>query len=146
MGDGSLSQQEIDDLLEGNVSEEETEDIDNMSGIGDAKPTTTTTIDDAPTKAISKKVGTPSVGNLDLLLDVKMNLVVELGRTKIEVKDVLDLGSGSVVELDKFTGEPVDLFINNRLVARGDVIAIDESFGIKVSEIIDPEERLKINM
>ncbi len=84
--------------------------------------------------------------NMELLLDVKMNLSVELGRAKMRVEEVLNLGSGAIVELDKLNGEYVDVMVNNRLVARGEVIAVDENFGVKIVEIIDPEERFKIEL
>lgn len=81
--------------------------------------------------------------NLDLLMDIKMDLTVELGRTRKYVKEVLGLGEGSIIELDKLAGEPVDLLVNNKLIARGEVVVIDENFGVRVTDIVRPEERLK---
>lgn len=78
-----------------------------------------------------------ALGNLDLLLDVKMPLAVELGRTRMLIRDILELGPGSVIELDKAAGEPVDLLVNGRLIARGEVVVIDESFGLRITEILD---------
>jgi len=78
-----------------------------------------------------------ALGNLDLLLDVKMPLVVELGRTQMLIRDILELGPGSVIELDKAAGEPVDLLVNGKLIARGEVVVIDESFGLRITEIVD---------
>lgn len=76
-----------------------------------------------------------ALGNLDLLLDVKMPLAVELGRTRMLIRDILELGPGSVIELDKAAGEPVDLLVNGKLIARGEVVVIDESFGLRITEI-----------
>lgn len=84
---------------------------------------------------------TPPSG-LDLVLDVPLKVTVELGRTRMQIRDVLDLGKGSVVELDKLAGEPVDLLVNGKLIARGEVVVIDENFGIRVTDIVSPAERI----
>ncbi|HPY02630.1 MAG TPA: flagellar motor switch protein FliN, partial [Spirochaetota bacterium] len=73
---------------------------------------------------------------------VQLNLTVELGRTKQYVKDILGLGEGSIIELDKLAGEPVDLLVNNKLIAKGEVVVIDENFGVRVTDIVSPSERL----
>ena len=73
--------------------------------------------------------------NLDLLLDIPLEIVVELGRTKMKISEVLELTSGSIVELDKMSGEPVDIYVNNRLIARGEVVVIEEHFGVRIKEI-----------
>lgn len=83
---------------------------------------------------------TPPSG-LDLVLDVPLRVTVELGRTRMQIRDVLELGKGSVVELDKLAGEPVDLLVNGKLIARGEVVVIDENFGIRVTDIVSPAER-----
>lgn len=74
-------------------------------------------------------------GSIDILKDVPMVVTAELGRTNMLVKDILKLGMGSVIELEKMTGEPVDILVNGKLIAKGEVVAIDENFGIKVTEI-----------
>jgi flagellar motor switch protein FliN/FliY len=81
--------------------------------------------------------------NLDLLLDVSLPISIELGRTSMSIQEILKLGPGSIVELDKLAGEPVDLLVNNKIVAKGEVVVIDENFGIRVTSLISPEERLK---
>ncbi len=78
---------------------------------------------------------------LDLILDVPLKVTVELGRTRMQIRDVLELGKGSVVELDKLAGEPVDLLVNGKLIARGEVVVIDENFGVRVTDIVSPAER-----
>lgn len=80
--------------------------------------------------------------NLDLLLDIPLKVTVELGRTKRTIKDILDLSSGSIIELDKLAGEPVDVLVNEKLIAKGEVVVIDESFGVRVTDIISQSERL----
>ncbi|MDN5293742.1 MAG: flagellar motor switch protein FliN [Eubacteriales bacterium] len=80
--------------------------------------------------------------NIDLILDVPLQVTVELGRTKKTIKEILALGPGSVIELDKLAGEPVDLLVNGKLLAKGEVVVIDENFGIRVTDIISPMERL----
>ena len=79
---------------------------------------------------------------LDLILNVEVQATVELGRANMQVRDVLELGPGSVVELQKLAGEPVDVLVNNRPFARGEVVVIDECFGVRVTEIVTPTERI----
>ncbi|ODN31250.1 flagellar motor switch phosphatase FliY [Fervidobacterium thailandense] len=78
---------------------------------------------------------------LQLLFDIPLNVTVELGRTKLTLKEVMELGVGSLIELDKLTGEPVDIYVNNKLIARGEVVVIDENFGVRITEIVSPKER-----
>ena len=80
--------------------------------------------------------------NLNMLLDIPLQLSVELGRTKRSVKEILDLSSGSVIELDKLAGEPVDILVNNRLIAKGEVVVIDENFGVRITDILSKADRL----
>ncbi|ABS61374.1 flagellar motor switch phosphatase FliY [Fervidobacterium nodosum] len=79
---------------------------------------------------------------LQLLFDIPLNVSVELGRTKLSLKEIMELGVGSLIELDKLTGEPVDIYVNNKLIARGEVVVIDENFGVRITEIVSPKERL----
>ncbi len=81
--------------------------------------------------------------NIELLADVPMQVTVELGRRTMMIRDVLELGTGSIIELDKLAGEPVDLLVNQKLIARGEVVVIDESFGVRVTDIVTPIERIK---
>lgn len=80
--------------------------------------------------------------NLNLLLDIPLQVTVELGRTKRTVKDILELTSGSIIELDKLAGEPVDILVNNRHVAKGEVVVIDENFGVRITDILSQAERI----
>ena len=84
----------------------------------------------------------PIPSNMDLIMDVPLELTVELGRTKMQIKEILDLGAGSIVELDKLAGEPVDVLVNGKLIAKGEVVVIDESFGIRITNIVSQMERL----
>lgn len=83
-----------------------------------------------------------STRNLDMLLDIPLKVTVELGRTRRTVEDILDLSSGSIIELDKLAGEPVDILVNNKLIAQGEVVVIDENFGVRVTDIISQTDRL----
>ncbi|MCG8453744.1 MAG: flagellar motor switch phosphatase FliY [Spirochaetales bacterium] len=80
--------------------------------------------------------------NIGLLMDVSMELTVELGRTKRKIKDILGMGEGTIIELDKLAGEPVDILVNNNLIARGEVVVIDENFGVRVTEIVSTMDRM----
>ncbi|EQA36944.1 flagellar motor switch protein FliN [Leptospira inadai serovar Lyme str. 10] len=87
--------------------------------------------------------GAQGAPNLNLLMDVQMSVTVELGRTKMYIKDILGLGEGSIIELDKLAGEPVDLLVNGKLIAKGEVVVIDENFGVRVTDIVSPADRIK---
>ena len=79
---------------------------------------------------------------LDLLLDVPLDLSVELGRARMSIQDLLNLSPGSVIELDKIAGEALDILINGRLVARGEAVVVNDKFGIRISDIVSPSERI----
>ena len=81
-------------------------------------------------------------GNIGLLMDVYMEMTVELGRTKKLIKEILGMGEGTIIELDKLAGEPVDILVNHKLIAKGEVVVIDENFGVRVTEIVSPMERV----
>jgi flagellar motor switch protein FliN len=87
--------------------------------------------------------GTLTSPNVELLLDIPLNVTIELGRSRLSIRKVLELGPGSIVELDRLAGEPVDLLVNDKIVARGEVVVVDEYFGIRVLSLISPEERIK---
>lgn len=84
-----------------------------------------------------------SAKNLDLVMDIPVQLTVELGRTRMPIRNLLQLAQGSVVELDELAGEPLDVFVNRCLVAQGEVVVVNEKFGIRLTDIITPSERLK---
>lgn len=81
--------------------------------------------------------------NLSLVMDVTLNLSVELGKTELSIKDVLELTRGSVIELERVAGEPVDLMANGKLIAKGEVVVIEDNFGLRITSIISPAERLR---
>jgi len=81
--------------------------------------------------------------NLDFILDLPLEISVELGRTKMLIGDLLQLGQGSVIELTKLAGEPVEILVNQKLVARGEVVTINEKFGVRLTDIISPADRVK---
>ncbi|MFZ0451518.1 MAG: flagellar motor switch protein FliN [Desulfatiglandaceae bacterium] len=87
--------------------------------------------------------GTESSQSIDFLLDVPLEITVELGRTRIQIGDLLKLGQGSVVELEKLTNEPVDIYINQKLMGHGEVVVVNEKFAIRLTNIVSPGERVK---
>jgi len=80
---------------------------------------------------------------LEFLKDLQMNVFIELGRTQMQIKDILELERGYVIELEKLASEPVDIFVNNKKIAEGEVVVIDKHFGIRITNLIDTEDRLK---
>lgn len=83
------------------------------------------------------------VSNMDLLMDISLKVTVELGRTRMSLHQVLELQNGSVVELDRLAGEPVDVYINERLLAHGEVVVVDDKFGVRITELISPTAGIK---
>jgi flagellar motor switch protein FliN len=81
--------------------------------------------------------------NLDLIMDIPLRVTVELGRTKMVVSELLSLGQGSVVELSKLAGEPLEVLVNNKLVARGEAVVVNEKFGVRLTDIISQTERVE---
>jgi flagellar motor switch protein FliN/FliY len=84
----------------------------------------------------------PQSRRLEMLLDVPLDLSVELGRSRMTIQDLLGLAPGAVVELDKIAGEPLDILVNNRLVARGEAVVVNDKFGVRITDIVSPAERL----
>ncbi len=82
-------------------------------------------------------------GDIDLILDIPVQLTVELGRTKVPIKNLLQLAQGSVVELDGLAGEPMDVLVNGCLIAQGEVVVVNDKFGIRLTDIITPSERIR---
>lgn len=83
-----------------------------------------------------------TVGNINMVLDIPITVSVELGRTRMMVKELLQLGQGTVVELDKLAGEPMEILVNGSLIARGEAVVVNEKFGIKLTDIVSPSERI----
>jgi len=96
---------------------------------------------------VSDQPAGPATGldkkNLDFILDIPLQVTVELGRTKLLVKDVLQLNQGAVIELTKLAGEPLDIFVNSKLVARGEAVVVNEKFGVRLVDIVSPNERVE---
>ena len=89
------------------------------------------------------KGGNQEQKNLEFILDIPLQLTVELGRTKLLVRDVLQLNQGAVVELSKLAGEPLDVFVNSKLVARGEAVVVNDKFGVRITDIVSPQERIQ---
>ena len=85
---------------------------------------------------------TTSNRRLELLLDVPLEVVVQLGRTRMTIQELLTLGPGSVIELDKVAGEPLDIIINDRLVARGEAVVVNDKFGVRITDVVSRSERI----
>ena len=98
-------------------------------------------IDEEEGEVVEKNVEGPA--NLDLILDIPLVVTVELGRSKMLINDLLQLGQGSVIELTKLVGDPLEVLVNNKLVARGEVVVVNEKFGVRLTDIVTPMERVK---
>ncbi|BCA79120.1 flagellar motor switch protein FliN [Desulfuromonas sp. AOP6] len=102
----------------------------------DSKAAAAETADES---AASKK----ELRNLDFLLDVPLQLSVEVGRSKLLIKDLLQVREGSVIELDKLAGEPLDVYVNSRLIARGEAVMVNDKFGLRLTDVVSPAERIE---
>ncbi|WP_050857814.1 flagellar motor switch protein FliN, partial [Bordetella pertussis] len=99
----------------------------------------------AAAQSVFKPLATKETGqgtDIDLIMDVPVQMTVELGRTRLTIKNLLQLGQGSVVELDGLAGEPMDIFVNGYLIAQGEVVVVDDKYGIRLTDIITPSERI----
>ncbi len=91
----------------------------------------------------SGEAGDQAERELDFILDIPLELSVELGKTKMLVNDLLQLGQGSIIELNKLAGEPLEVYINKKLIARGEVVVVNEKFGVRLTDVITPIDRVK---
>ncbi len=96
----------------------------------------------SPLEPAKLKTG-KDVNNMEMLMDVQIPVLVELGRTELLMKDVLSLNIGAIIELDSLAGEPVKMTIRGKIIAYGEVVVVDENFGVKITKIADPQERMK---
>ncbi|SMG00586.1 flagellar motor switch protein FliN [Burkholderia singularis] len=94
-------------------------------------------------RPLSKAGAAPTHNDIDLILDIPVKMTVELGRTKIAIRNLLQLAQGSVVELDGLAGEPMDVLVNGCLIAQGEVVVVNDKFGIRLTDIITPSERIR---
>jgi flagellar motor switch protein FliN/FliY len=94
-------------------------------------------------RGVESREVTEAVRDMELLLDIDLPIAIELGRTSLLIREILKLGAGSIIELDKLSGEPVDIFVNDKKFAQGEVVVIDENFGVRITEVMHPDERLR---
>ena len=90
-----------------------------------------------------RKTPIKAIRDLDFLLDIPLEVSVELGRTRMLINDLLQLGQGAVIELNKLAGEPLEILVNQRVIARGEAVVVNEKFGVRITDIINPLERVK---
>lgn len=127
LGDVGLNAAELDDLSK----------VTDFGDDSDGGSFTETSLSGEPIPSSGQRE------NIDMLLDVDLDVSIELGRADLSIKRILELAPGSIIELDRMAGEPVDLLVNNKVVAKGEVVVVDESFGIRIVSLVTPEERIK---
>jgi len=152
---GDASEEDADsEPASGDVSEEDAEAamLKMLEELPDDQPGATADdidfhsaeVSNAEFQQLSEPAGKTTDRGIELLMDVNLPVSIELGRTKMAISDILALGPGSVVELNKLAGEPVDLLVNYKIVARGEVVVIDENFGVRITQLLSAEERLRV--
>lgn len=133
----TMSQDEIDDLINSGETEEEAEDQNDES----------TSIDSPEFPEMEMGEEDDSISSVDpkleMLYDLQLPVSIELGRTNMLIRNILRLGRGSVIEFDKLVSEPVDVLINGKKVAEGEVVVIDKHFGIRITTLVDPSDRIR---
>lgn len=120
------------------------DDKSNLAAVPPAEEAAAVETADTSAQA-DKMAGIPDTShrNLTLIMDIPLRVAVELGRTKMVVNDLLNLGQGSVIELNKLAGEPMEVLVNDKLVARGEAVVVNEKFGVRLTDIISPTERVE---
>jgi len=131
----------------GETTEEQVSDDDWAAAMGEQAAVDASAAAAQPAAVFEELSGTTEKGTapqgFDMILDIPVNLTVELGRTKISIRNLLQLAHGSVVELEGMAGEPMDILVNGTLIAQGEVVVVNEKFGIRLTDIITPQERIR---
>jgi flagellar motor switch protein FliN len=147
----NMEQNEIDELLKGTKLEDPPTNENENLGWDDVAKELRESQKSDPQVAVSevsfpelqkKDIAKGSLA-LDFILDIPLTLNVELGRSQLLINELLQLGQGSVIELTKLAGEPMDVFVNQRLIARGEVVVVNEKFGVRLTDIVSPSERVE---
>lgn len=126
--------------MQDNIKDEEFESLEDLGDIND--PDATIASPEAEGE-VEEEGMDEEMRNLDLILDIPLTVTVELGRCKMLINDLLQLSQGSVVELTKLVGEPLEVLVNQKLVARGEVVVVNEKFGVRLTDIVSPMERVQ---
>ncbi|MDF1544995.1 MAG: flagellar motor switch protein FliN [bacterium] len=116
---------------------------DSKAGVDDIDFGTSPEVSDAEFQQLSQPAGDGEPRNIEMLMDVNLPVAIELGRTRLAISSILALGPGSVVELNKLAGEPIDVLVNNKPIAKGEVVVVDENFGVRITQLLTSEERLR---
>lgn len=125
-----------DDWAEAFAEQEQAEQSTADALIAEAETASLPSLSDAGVKPASEDV------NMDVILDIPVTIQMEIGRTKVNIRNLLQLNQGSVVELDRLAGEPLDVLVNNTLIAHGEVVVVNEKYGIRLTDVISPAERV----
>ena len=111
--------------------------------MGNKKEETTLEVQSADFAELDSSNDETSENKIDMLFEVELDVTIELGRKKMSIQEVLQLGKGSVIELSKLAGEPVDIYVNQKQLAKGEVVVVDENFAIRITTLVEKSERLK---
>jgi flagellar motor switch protein FliN len=147
-----MEQNEIDELMKGAVVSKEAtpveedkiswDDVQDEMELSKTAPQPKTEVTNVHFDELKKKKSdNKSTFDLDFILDIPLTLTCELGRSRMLISELLQLGQGSVLELTKLAGEPMDIYVNQRLIARGEVVVVNEKFGVRLTDIVSPAER-----
>jgi flagellar motor switch protein FliN/FliY len=136
VGEGTENQEVSDQAVSDEKKSQEMPD----QAVSDEK--TIKSVEFSPLNPLQTKPG-EAYGNIDMLMDVQIPLLVELGKTEMMMRDILALSPGAIVELDSMAGEPVKITIRGKVIAQGEVVVVDENFGVKITKIANPQERIK---
>ncbi len=131
----------LDLNLDGLIGNQGKGDLNSSEGIFSQNSEDKTKLESQQKNELAQNL--PDSKNLEMVLDIPLVVTVELGRTKMLINDLLQLGQGSIIELSKLVGEPLEILINEKLVARGEVVVVHEKFGVRLTDIVSPLERIE---
>ncbi len=131
------NEEATDDWAEAFAEQEQAEQDTADELIAGAEAASLPNLNDSGVKPVSEDV------NMDVILDIPVTIQMEIGRTKVNIRNLLQLNQGSVVELDRLAGEPLDVLVNNTLIAHGEVVVVNEKYGIRLTDVISPAERVQ---
>lgn len=145
MSDSEEPKEDIDDAA---LADEWAAALEQQETEEEAPAVATAPLDDLMAQAEAAPSGAPAVAgsdnpNLDVILDIPVRLTMEVGSTNINIRNLLQLNQGSVIELDRLAGEPLDVLVNGTLIAHGEVVVVNEKFGIRLTDVISPNERIR---
>jgi len=143
LGDSDESEDDLEAQMAAAMGGDDTIDESLLGALGGGADGDDIDVKPAEFKQLKPSDEVVDKDSIDRLMDVSLSLSVELGRKQMQIRDILDLGPGKIIELDKLAGEPVDILVNGKLLAKGEVVVVDENFGVRITDLISTKDRVR---